>query len=95
MWQVSGRSEITDFEEVVKLDAGATIEQNNGNAEESENQDLGENSTMNAEEKSTSVNKHSEVQNPDQELQQIYFYEVSCNVSKEAALCCYDGLRGV
>lgn len=31
----------------------------------------------------------------DQVMKQIYFYEVSCNVSKEAALCCYDGLRGV
>lgn len=47
--------------------AGATIEQNNGNVEESENQDLGENSTMNSEEKNTLENKHSEVQNHDQE----------------------------
>lgn len=50
--------------------AGATIEQNNGNVEESENQDLGENSTMNSEEKNTLENKHSEVQNHDQEQQQ-------------------------
>ena len=30
MWQVSGRSDITDFEEVVKLDMKSTAEESSG-----------------------------------------------------------------